>query len=398
MATIEKVVQYFKENYGKQPLLIKAPGRVNLIGEHTDYNLGLVLPASIEKSIYFALGENGGTRINIEAFLTDPEKISFDLNGKEVAFNSFWGQYFKAILEILREKNYPLSGVDCVFGGDIPIGFGLSSSAALCCGFTYALSTALDLKIPRSEIALIAQAAEHRIGLNCGLMDQYAVLFGKKGNALFLDCKDLSHKYVPINLKGYSWMLINSNIKHELAVDSEYNLRRKSCEEVVNVIRESKKEVRSLRDVTAEDLERVKEKISPVDHKRATYILQENERVLRMIGALKKGDALEVGQILLEGHRAMSRDYEITTTELDLLVDLGQQQEGVLGSRMMGGGFGGCTINLIKDEYEKLAVKKIVAAYERETGIVAPYYHLEIGDSVQLVSSPKKSRKNDIRF
>jgi galactokinase len=390
MVTTEKVEQFFIKNYGNHPLLIKSPGRVNIIGEHTDYNLGLVLPASIEKSIYFAIRENDGAKIIIEAFLTDPERISFDLEGKGATFRSFWGQYFKAILEILHEKNYALRGVNCVFGGDIPIGFGLSSSAALCCGFTYALSAALDLKIPRSEIALIAQAAEHRIGLNCGLMDQYAVLFGKKGNALFLDCKDLSHKYVPINLKGYSWMLINSNIKHELAVDSEYNLRRKSCEEVVNIIRESKKEVRSLRDVSAEDLERVREGISPVDHKRASYVLQENDRVLRMIGALKDGAAMEVGQILLEGHRAMSVDYEITTPEIDRLVAISQEQEGVVGSRMMGGGFGGCTINLIKDEYEKTAVEKIVAAYERETGIVAPYYHLEIGDSVQLLSSPQK--------
>ncbi|MEH6681317.1 MAG: galactokinase [Sediminicola sp.] len=390
MTTEEKVTQYFKENYGQDPKRIKSPGRVNLIGEHTDYNLGFVLPASIEKSLYFAIGKNSSQSITVEAFLNEPERISFGLNGKKTVFQSFWGKYFQAIIEILEEKKYGLEGVDCVFGGDIPIGFGLSSSAALCCGFTYALSAELNLGIPRTEIALIAQAAEHRIGLNCGLMDQYAVLYGKKGNALFLDCKDLSHDYIPINLKGYSWILINSNIKHELAVDSEYNLRRRSCERVVHTIAETKSSVKSLRDVTPLDLDMVRDRVSVTDHKRALYVLRENARVQRMVKALSSGDAIEVGNILLEGHRSMSADYEITTPEIDFLVDIGQQQEGVVGSRMMGGGFGGCTINLIKDEHELQAVENMIAAYKRETGITATQYHLEIGDSVQMMPISKK--------
>lgn len=383
----DSVESFFKENYSPNPVLIKSPGRVNIIGEHTDYNLGYVLPASIEKAIYFAMQVNDTSTFNIEAFLTLPEKITLNLKGNGPEFSCFWGKYFKAIIEILNEKNYTLKGIDCVFGGDIPIGSGLSSSAALCCGFTLAISELLDLKIPREEIAKIGQAAEHRIGLNCGLMDQYAVLFGKKSNALFLDCKDLSYKYVPINLVGYSWVLINSNIKHELAVGNEYNDRRQSCENIVAKIKETNPTVASLRDVTEEAILKVKDSVSPVDFKRALYVIKENGRVLKMITALEKGDAQEIGTILLEGHRSMSSDFEISTSEIDYLVDVSQEQEGVVGSRMMGGGFGGCTINLIKDENREVAVKNILAAYKKETGITSEYYHLQIDDSVHILNS-----------
>lgn len=385
--TKEKVEAYFKKYYTGNPYIIKSPGRVNIIGEHTDYNLGYVLPASIEKSIYFAIQKNNSQYLQIEAFLSEPEKISLHIAGTGSSFNSFWGKYFEAILHILVKKNYPVQGLDCVFGGDIPIGFGLSSSAALCCGFTYAVSIALNLKIPREEIALIAQEAEHKIGLNCGLMDQYAVLFGKKSNALFLDCKDLSYSYIPINIKGYSWILINSNIKHELAVDTEYNLRRKSCEAVVQQLHKYNKKITSLRVVSMEDLLEIKNHISETDFRRALHVIQENLRVLNMIEALKAGDAEQVGAILLKGHRSLSTAYEVSTKELDFLVEIGQKQKGVVGSRMMGGGFGGCTINLIKNEYEERAVKGIIDAYKAKTGIEAIYNHLEIGDSVELVSS-----------
>ena len=380
-----QITTYFKENYSNSFITVKAPGRINLIGEHTDYNLGYVLPAAIEKAIYFSVGLNDTNIINIETFLSSPEKITFGLKGKTDGFESFWGNYFKAILELLAERKYPLKGFDCVFGGDIPIGYGLSSSAALCCGFIYVLSKVTNEEISREEIALIAQKAEHKIGLNCGLMDQYAVLFGKKSNALFLDCKDLSHKYIPVNLKGYSWVLINSNIKHNLAVDSEYNKRRASCEAVVAQVALTKTNTNSLRDVTLNNLKKIKDQVADIDFKRANYVIKENERVLKMITALEKGKAELVGEILLEGHWAMSKEFEITTEELDCLVSLGMEIEGVKGSRMMGGGFGGCTINLVKTDIAKEAVAELIAGYKKETGIVADVYQLEIGDGVDLV-------------
>ncbi|WP_339629888.1 galactokinase [uncultured Maribacter sp.] len=378
------IISFFKENYNGNPLIIKAPGRINLIGEHTDYNEGLVLPASIEKGIYFAVSANNIEVIKIEAFLSQPEKIEFALNGTHKKFKSFWGNYFKAIIEILNSENYPLKGMDCVFGGDIPIGSGLSSSAALCCGFIYAITKISGKELSREEIALIAQKAEHKIGLNCGLMDQYAVLFGKKGNAFFLDCKDLTHSYIPINLNGYSWVLVNSNIKHNLAVDSEYNKRRISCENIVKQVKLKNPDVSSLRDVTLEDLNDISNKVDAIDKKRAKYIIEENERVRRMMKALTEGDAQEVGNILKEGHWAMSTQYEITTSELDALVKIGEHLEGVLGSRMMGGGFGGCTINLIQTSKLESSISSLLEAYKSQTSIDAEYYHLAIDDGVKV--------------
>ncbi|TLP79607.1 galactokinase [Maribacter sp. ACAM166] len=381
----KKVTSYFKEHYNSTPIVIKAPGRINLIGEHTDYNEGLVLPASIEKGIYFAVSSTEIDSICIETFLTQPEKIEFKLNGKHEKYNCFWGNYFKAIIEILVSENYPLKGMNCVFGGDIPIGSGLSSSAALCCGFIYAITKVSEKDLSREKIALIAQKAEHKIGLNCGLMDQYAVLFGKKGNALFLDCKDLSHQFIPINLEGYSWVLINSNIKHNLAVDSEYNKRRISCENIVREVQQNKPEINSLRDVTLKDVQNITEHSDAIDIKRAKYVIEENERVLQMMKALTKGDAEGVGNILKEGHWAMSTQYEITTSELDALVKLGEGLEGVMGSRMMGGGFGGCTINLIQTTRLESSISSILEAYKNKTTIDAEYYHLAIDDGVKMV-------------
>lgn len=380
----KKIVTYFEEHYSKSPTLIKAPGRINLIGEHTDYNEGLVLPASIEKGIYFAVSGNDLNSIRIETFLTQPEKIEFQLNGHHNPFNSFWGNYFKAIIEILVSKDYPLKGMDCVFGGDIPIGSGLSSSAALCCGFIYAITKVSGKSISREKIALIAQEAEHKIGLNCGLMDQYAVLFGKKGNAFLLDCKDLSHNYIPINLNGYSWVLVNSNIKHNLAVDSEYNKRRISCENIVKAVQKSRPEIKSLRDVTLVDLNSLVNVSSSIDIKRAKYVIEENDRVRQMIKVLTLGDALEVGEVLRKGHWAMSTEYEITTTELDTLVKIGEGLEGVLGSRMMGGGFGGCTINLVQTDTLDESINSLLQQYKCQTGIDAEYYPLSIDDGVKV--------------
>ena len=383
---IATIKSSFTANYNNKPLLIKAPGRVNLIGEHTDYNLGYVLPASIDKAIYFAIQPNASHTICVETFITAPEKIVFDLQGNPRPFQSSWGNYFKAILKILVAMRYELKGFDCVFGGDLPIGSGLSSSAALCCGFIFALSEALALKISREEIALLAQKTEHSIGLNCGLMDQYALLYGKKNYALFLDCKDLRYQYIPIHLKGYSWVLINSNIKHNLALDAAYNKRRASCELVVNKIRSFKNNVLSLRDVTLGDLKKIRDKVSSVDYQRAHYVLSENERVLQMKTALAKGYPEEIGKILLNGHWAMANEFEITTKELDYLVKIGEELPSVMGARMMGGGFGGCTINLVKTTAVNQTIETILHCYKTQTGILAEAYPLEIADGISLVN------------
>lgn len=382
---VETIKSAFKANYNSDPLLIKAPGRVNIIGEHTDYNLGYVLPASINKGVYFAIQTNQSNSIHVETFIIQPERLIFDVEGNNGPFNSFWGNYFKSILEILIERKYPLKGFDCVFGGDIPIGAGLSSSAALCCGFIYGISEVLDLGISKEEIAIIAQRAEHRIGLNCGLMDQYAILFGKKGYVMFLDCKSLKYEYVPTNIKGYSWVLINSNITHNLAVDEAYNERRRSCEKVVAKVNEFRKEIKSLRDVSLADLERIRNVVSPVDYKRSFYVLQENDRVLKMKTALYKGQPEQIGKILLEGHWALSQEFEISTKELDYLVSTSEKLTGIMGARMMGGGFGGCTINLMKTSLLNESIESILSKYKSEMGIEAEVYHLQVDEGLQLL-------------
>lgn len=385
---IEAQIRFdFINKYKNKPILVKAPGRINIIGEHTDYNMGYVLPAAIEQSIFFAVHSNLSNKINIETSLSEPDQVVFNLDGTHVLFHSFWGNYFKAIIEILNEEDFPIVGFDCVFGGDIPIGAGLSSSAALCCGFIHAVAEVFGLTIPKEFIAKIAQKAEHKIGLSCGLMDQFAVLFGKKENAIFLDCSNLSFEYVPIDLKEYSWVLLNSNIKHNLAIDSEYNNRRASCETIVSTIKQLKDQVTSLRDITIEDLESVKNKVSPTDFIRGTYVLNENTRVLRMMKALQDSNAAEVGKILLQGHWAMSKQYEITTPELDLLVRSGEKLDGILGSRMMGGGFGGCTINLMKSENINQNITSILATYKSKTGIDAEFHHVRIDDGVRTLIS-----------
>ena len=379
------VKSFFYKNYGTTPLVIKSPGRINIIGEHTDYNLGFVLPAAIDKGIYFAVQKNNTEFINIETFLEYQAKIQFSTGGYTTNLNTSWGKYIQAMLQVLEAEHYAITGFDCAFGGDIPIGAGLSSSAALCCGFLYAVSELFALKIPKKKIALLAQKAEHKVGLNCGLMDQYAVLFGKRGNTLFLDCKNLNYLYVPVALEGYSWILINSNIKHELAADSGYNERRKSCEHVVHVVKDENSSVSSLRDVDFDQLERIKNKISKTDYKRAKYVLSENERVEAIIKAFQKNDALLVGKILFEGHWALSKEYDVSTPKMDALVVIAQQQ-GVLGARMMGGGFGGCTINLIQNDSIETVITSIISNYKIKTGITAEYYQLKIDDGISTIN------------
>ncbi len=379
-----KISEKYKTLHQTEPLLLKAPGRINLIGEHTDYNLGFVLPAAVDKAIYFAMGRNEtADQINIYAFNFDNE-IQFSTRDESLPDELSWAKYFHAIIQILQEKNYHLQGINCVFGGDIPVGAGMSSSAALCCGFIFGLSELFDWKISREDIALIAQAAEHRIGLNCGLMDQYAVLFGKENQVFRLDCKDLKYNHFDMQLADYQLVLINSKIEHQLALDSKYNKRRAACEAVVATIAQDHPDVKSLRDINMETLAAYAEKLNPKDYQRARFVIEENQRVQDTIKALKDGDLLEVGMLLYLSHDGLSRDYEVSTSGMDLLVSLTKQEKSILGARMMGGGFGGCTINLIHNKYVEEVTEKILMAYHEETGIQGEAYTVNIGDGVRV--------------
>jgi galactokinase len=287
------------------------------------------------------------------------------LEKKEVS----WDSYVQAVLREMMERGHAVQGIQCVFGGDIPIGAGLSSSAALCCGLAYGVSVLQNLNIDKREIALIGQAAEHRIGLNCGLMDQYAVLFGQADHLLCLDCRSLEFQLLPLRLEGYSLVLLNSKVKHQLAAGSGYNQRRRSCENVVATLRLYNPALKSLRDVPPNLLKANETLLDPLDCKRAKYVLGENERVMQMTGALQNNDLQSIGDLLYQSHEGLRREYEVTVPEIDLLIDLAQKEENILGARMVGGGFGGCTLNLIKTVEKEVVLQRISEAYFTETGI-----------------------------
>ena len=382
---IQEIKQAYIAKYNQKPLLIKAPGRINLIGEHTDYNNGFVMPAAIDKAIYFAIGkEEGRTETLIQA-INYKEILSF---GKEQESTTpSWGNYFRAILEILKEKGHDVEGINCIFGGDIPIGAGLSSSAALCCGFIYGISELFNLGILRTEIALLGQQAEHRIGLNCGLMDQYAVLFGKEKQVFRLDCNTLEFEYFPFQPEGYSLVLINSKIEHQLAEGSGYNERRASCERVVAHLAQEDSSIESLRDVNFEMLQKAQVDLDSIDYQRANYVLEENQRVEKMMTALQNHQYIDVGNILLNAHEGMSKAYDISLPEIDLLVSFAEAESAVLGARMMGGGFGGCTINLVANENKEATLNVIQSKYQAATGIIPEVYEVKIGEGIHIASS-----------
>ncbi len=380
-----RIKDHFLNRFQKPPLLIHAPGRFNLIGEHTDYNLGFVMPGAISNHLCFALALNGDARLfEFEAMDVD-ENCRFTIDNILAKKEVSWDSYVQAVLHEMLERGHAVQGIQCIFGGDIPIGAGLSSSAALCCGLAYGVSVLQNLKIDKKEIALIGQAAEHRIGLNCGLMDQYAVLFGQADHLLCLDCRSLEFQLLPLQLEGHSLVLLNSKVKHQLAAGSGYNERRRSCENVVATLRLYNPALKSLRDVPSNMLKANETLLDPKDCKRARYVLNENERVMRMVEALQNNDISSIGDLLNQSHEGLRREYEVTVPEIDLLVDLAQKETGVLGARMVGGGFGGCTLNLIKTAEKDAVLQRISEAYLAETGIQPDIIEVRTGRGVHEI-------------
>ncbi|NJL76961.1 MAG: galactokinase [Saprospiraceae bacterium] len=388
MTILQQIAYRYYQQFKQQYILVKAPGRFNLIGEHVDYNLGLVLPAAIDKHIYLALGKSNDTNL-VEIFSPYFNQTArFTCDNDSLEGLPSWIKYLKATIIELKARGYALEAVNGAIDGDIPLGAGLSSSAALCCGFIYGISYLNQLKIPRNEIAVIAQATEHRVGLNCGLMDQYAVLYGKAGHVIGLDCRSLNFRYIPLNLQEYSIVVANSKIKHELAAGSGYNERRAACERVVETINRNHAEVNSLRDVDFHTLRSYKDKVDAIDYKRANYVLEENQRVIQTMKALEDGRIASVGQYLYQSHYGMKLDYEITVPEIDLLVDLTKPFKEVIGSRMVGGGFGGCTINLIETAAKAQVLEHIAQEYENQFHVAPEFYDIQPDEGVHLVHAP----------
>ncbi|MDD6778048.1 MAG: galactokinase [Bacteroidales bacterium] len=375
----EKIKELLKELFADGASLYASSGRINLIGEHTDYNGGFVFPGAIDKCIKAKIKENGTDKVRVYSIDID-DYAEFGLN-EEDAPEQQWARYIFGVCRETIKRGGTVKGFDAIFAGDIPLGAGLSSSAAMESCFAFALNDMFnDNKIEKYELARIGQSTEHNYcGVNCGIMDQFASVHGKKDCLMRLDCRSGEFEYFPFKADGYKLVLVDSVVKHEL-VDSPYNKRRESCERVAKTLG-----IETLRDAEMDDLNRVKEQISEEDYMRAEYVIGEKERVLAVCAALEKGDFETVGQKMYETHAGMSKLYEVSCEELDYLNDIAKEC-GVTGSRIMGGGFGGCTINLVKEElYDKFiatAKEKFAAKYGHEPKV----YDVVISDGARRIS------------
>lgn len=370
----------FASLYGEAGTLYTSPGRINLIGEHTDYNGAFVFPGAIDKAMIAEIRPNGTDRIR--AFALDlGEAAEFGLKEEDAPQQS-WARYIFGVCREIQKRGGKIAGFDTVFAGDVPLGAGMSSSAALESTFAFALDDLFSLGLTKWDMAKIGQATEHNYcGVKCGIMDQFASVFGKAGKLLRLDCKSFEYEEHPFDPKGYCLLLVDSCVKHELA-SSAYNKRRESCERVVATLAKRYPEVKFLRDASFAQLEEVKNEVSEEDYKRAAYVIGEVERVLTVCEALDKGDYTTVGEKMYETHHGMSKLYEVSCEELDFLNDLAREF-GVTGSRVMGGGFGGCTINLLKEELHDSFIAEVKKRYEAKYGIQPKFYDVVISDGAR---------------
>ncbi len=376
------IEEKFKSLFGNDYMVYTSPGRVNLIGEHTDYNGGFVFPGAIDKGIYAVINPNGTDKVRAYSLDYDGQ-AEFGMNEEDAPQES-WARYIFGVCREMKKRGFEPKGFDTVFVGDVPLGAGMSSSAALESTFANALNEIFNLNIDRFELARIGQSTEHNYcGVKCGIMDQFASVFGKKGHLMRLNCATMEFEYFPFNPEGYKVVLLDTVVKHELA-SSAYNKRRESCENACAHIKARHPEVNYLSDATMAMLDEVKAEISEEDYMRAVYVIGEKQRVLDVCEALEKGDYDTVGDRMFGTHYGMSKEYEVSCEELDFLNDVAKQC-GVTGSRVMGGGFGGCTINLVKedlyDNFIATAKKEYLAKYNREPKV----YDVVISDGARRI-------------
>lgn len=358
-----RITDRFKSSFAEEPVVIRSPGRVNLIGEHTDYNKGFVLPAAINKAIYMAVARRDDQELH---FISEDLDQVYQGDTARITPTSLqWPDYMLGVIEQLQNAGHSIGGFNCVFGGDIPPGAGMSSSAALECATIYSLNEIFGLGLDTLSMVKLSQKAENEfVGVQCGIMDQFASMFGRKQHVIRLDCQSLDYEYVPFNTDGIRIVLFDTRVKHSLA-SSEYNTRRQQCEAGVKLVQAHHPGVQSLRDVKPEMLERY---VAPADltlYKRCRYVVEENARLLAACEDLKKGDIGSFGRKMFATHEGLSNLYEVSCPELDFLVEQVKDHPAVLGARMMGGGFGGCTINLVKEEAIEELVAQTVTVYAK---------------------------------
>ncbi|MDY5320505.1 MAG: galactokinase [Prevotella sp.] len=377
--------RFIKHFDGKTGNIYASPGRINLIGEHTDYNGGFVFPGAVDKGIMAEIRPNGLNTI-IAYSIDLKDKVEFKVDDP-VGPRATWARYIYGIVQEMRKLGVDVKGFNTAFAGDVPLGAGMSSSAALESCFAFALN---DLfggnKVSKWDLVLAGQATEHKyVGVNCGIMDQFASVFGQKGKLMRLDCRSREFEYFPFDPKGYKLVLLNSKVKHELK-GSPYNDRRNSCENVVRAIAAAHPEghFETLRDCTWEQLDEVRATVGEEDYKRAHFVLGEKDRVLAVSDALEKGDYETVGQKMYETHEGLSKEYEVSCEELDFLNEIAKA-DGVTGSRIMGGGFGGCTINLVKDEVYDTFIADAKEKFAAKYGLEPVVIPVVIGDGSRKI-------------
>jgi galactokinase len=381
---LQEVSRIHTEQFNTGPVhTFFAPGRINLIGEHVDYNEGFVLPAAIHLGIAFAIARNHTDSIRI--FASDVcERDEFSIT--EIYKRNSWMNYTRGVFHEFQKDGKEFGGVDIVFMGNLPQGAGLSSSAALECGLAFALNELFQWNYSRKQLALLCQRAEHGFpGVKCGIMDQFSSLMGKKDHCFLLDCRDLTYDYYPANFDPYSIVLIRSGVHHSL-VEGEYNQRRADCEAGVEVCKKINPAINSLRDVPEEMMDQIKEQIHPRIFNRCRYVIEEIERTRKATEYLQKGDSVEFGKLLFETHWGLSRLYEVSTPEIDFLVEQSQNHPAVIGSRIMGGGFGGCTLNLVKKDQIEVWSTELLSKYKNKFGIEASMIAVQADEGVGRLS------------
>ncbi|KIA94375.1 galactokinase [Flavobacterium sp. KMS] len=380
---IQNTTHFFKEKFGNQPQkVVLSPGRINIIGEHIDYNDGYVLPAAIDKIICFAFEKSNSKKSKIYAIDLNDE-FEVDLTKEIQLSNVVWTNYILGVIKQLQDNGFSFEGFNCVFSSNIPVGSGLSSSAALECGMIFGIAALFNLTINKVDIALLGQKAEHWVGINCGIMDQFSSVHGQENKVIKLDCKTLEFEYHDANFSDYVLVLFDSNVKHSLFT-SEYNTRRKECGEGLSIIKNHFPEIKSFRDCTEDQLLSIQDKMNATVFKRVHYVVKEINRVAQACNALDKGNIELLGQLLFDTHDGLSNEYEVSCPELDMLVATAKDDDSIIGSRLMGGGFGGCTINLIKKGEENEVKNKFSSLYLDIFGIELKFYDVKIANGTSL--------------
>jgi len=383
LMNIESLQQAFRDIYGGEPQIFRAPGRVNLIGEHTDYNEGFVMPAAIEFSTWVAVAPGSETTIKVRSRSHEDAAASFDLRDR-LRPKHDWSDYVAGVIDQIRLTGQPLRGANILIDSSVPMGAGLSSSAAIEVAVGFALLTVNRLQIDRTELALLCQRAENEfVGMRCGIMDQFVSCNGQSDRALMLDCRSLEYKLLPLRPSA-RMVICNTMVKHEHA-SGEYNLRRAACEEGVEKLRHYLPDIRSLRDVSPEMLERYRDKLPDVIYRRCRHVVTEDDRVERAAAMLETDDLKGFGNLMAASHQSLRDDYEVSCRELDVMVEIAAEQPGVYGARMTGGGFGGCTINLVAHNQAEDFKKQVAFAYEKRTGLKPEIYISAAADGATQV-------------